>query len=235
MAVKTYSLKTDGDKYCSAHTKVREMRCKDGSDKILIDTELMEMIEKLFAKLQCSKYIISSGYRTPDYSGKVGGFSTDQHTKGKAVDACFYDKNGKIISAKIVCCVAQDVGFKGIANISSKYQYVHLDMRDSGTYKGDEIKSYKTVTADFYGYFHITPEEVKKYTGEKVIAVDNHFKKYMGDSSSIVDGLKAIGASSTFAYRSKIAKANGIKAYIGTASQNSNLLKLLKQGKLIKP
>lgn len=172
MAVKKYSLKADGEKYCSAHTQVKEMASKSGSkiyaDTVLIDTELMEMIEKLFAKLNCKKYIISSGYRSVAHDKAVGGSGNGQHTKGRAVDACFYDKDGKIISAKIVCCVAQDLGFKGIANISSKYQYVHLDTRTSGTYKGDETKSNNTVTTDFYKYFNISKEEVAKYTGEVV-------------------------------------------------------------------
>ena len=38
MTVKTYSLKSDGDKQLSPHFKVKEFRCKDGSDKILIVT-----------------------------------------------------------------------------------------------------------------------------------------------------------------------------------------------------
>ena len=62
-----------------------------------------------------------------------------------------------------------------------------------------------------------------------------YFKKYTGSSGSLVDALKAIGATSTFAYRKKIAKANGIKTYLGTGSQNTKLLNLLKKGKLIKP
>lgn len=62
-----------------------------------------------------------------------------------------------------------------------------------------------------------------------------YFKQYKGKSDSLVDALEAIGAKSDFAYRKKIAKANGIKTYIGTASQNTKLLNLLKKGKLIKP
>lgn len=153
MAVKTYSLKTQGNVYCSKHTQVREMACKDGTDKVLIDEKLMEMIEKLFTTLKCKKYIISSGYRTPAHDKKVGGNGKGQHTLGKAVDACFYGADGKIISAKEVSCIAQDLGFKGIANINSKYQYIHLDMRTSGKYYGDEIKGTNTVTSDFYNYY----------------------------------------------------------------------------------
>jgi hypothetical protein len=62
-----------------------------------------------------------------------------------------------------------------------------------------------------------------------------YFPKYTGSSSSLVDGLKAVGASTTFDYRKQIAAKNGISNYTGTSSQNTKLLNLLKQGKLIKP
>lgn len=63
----------------------------------------------------------------------------------------------------------------------------------------------------------------------------NYFAKYSGTSGSIVTALNSIGATSSFAYRTKIAKANDIKLYCGTAKQNIKMLDLLKQGKLIKP
>lgn len=63
----------------------------------------------------------------------------------------------------------------------------------------------------------------------------SYFAQYKGKSVSFVDGLSVIGEESSFSYRKKIAKANGITLYIGTASQNTKLLNLLKQGKLIKP
>ena len=53
--------------------------------------------------------------------------------------------------------------------------------------------------------------------------------------SSIVDALQSIGVDSSKSNRSKIAAANGISNYDGSAEQNIALLKLLKQGKLIKP
>lgn len=62
----------------------------------------------------------------------------------------------------------------------------------------------------------------------------DYFKKYNGNSNSLVDALKAVGASSTYKYREKIAKANGVRNYEGAASQNLTLLELLKQGKLKK-
>lgn len=62
------------------------------------------------------------------------------------------------------------------------------------------------------------------------------FPKPLGyDGSSIVSALNRIGAESSFSYRAKIAKANGIKLYLGTAKQNKQLLDLLEEGELIKP
>lgn len=66
----------------------------------------------------------------------------------------------------------------------------------------------------------------KKYT---------YYKQYKGKSTSIVDALDSLGYKSNFAYRKTIAKTNGITAYIGTSKQNTKMLDLLKQGKLIKP
>lgn len=45
---------------------------------------------------------------------------------------------------------------------------------------------------------------------------------------SIVDYLKSVGIDSSFANRSKLAKENGISGYTGTASQNIQLLNILK-------
>lgn len=57
-------------------------------------------------------------------------------------------------------------------------------------------------------------------------------KNYKG--SSLVDALNQIKVNSSFSYRSKLASKNGVKLYIGSASQNTKLLNLLKKGKLIK-
>lgn len=62
----------------------------------------------------------------------------------------------------------------------------------------------------------------------------SYYKKYTGNSGSIVDALKSIGVNSSFGNRKKIAKVNGIHDYKGTSSQNEKLLSLLKQGKLKK-
>lgn len=62
-----------------------------------------------------------------------------------------------------------------------------------------------------------------------------YFEQYTGKSASIVDGLTAIGERSSRGYRGTIAEVNGIVGYVGSAAQNTKMLNLLKQGKLIKP
>ena len=47
MALNVYSLERDGEKSLSKNFKVREFRCKDGSDPIFIDSELVEILQKV--------------------------------------------------------------------------------------------------------------------------------------------------------------------------------------------
>lgn len=63
----------------------------------------------------------------------------------------------------------------------------------------------------------------------------SYFEACDKTETSIVDALKKTGENSGFANRKKIAAANGITDYSGTAKQNIALLNLMKQGKLIKP
>lgn len=223
----------------TAHFHSTEFRCKCGCGKIYIEKKLVENLEKLFDKLNASKCIISSGYRCPSYdkSKKIGGNGKGQHTKGKASDCVYYDKKGKIIPSKIVVCVAYDSKlFNGIAKIDKNY--VHLDTRILGKYRGDETKGNASYWTNPYDYFKVTKEEVAKYTGEEVKKEEpkKDTTKYLSNKtykgSSIVEALKQIKINSSYSYRSKLAKANGITNYKGTASQNTKLLKLLKQGKL---
>lgn len=50
---------------------------------------------------------------------------------------------------------------------------------------------------------------------------------------TLIDSLNKIGVDSSFKHRAKIAKANNIQNYTGTAEQNLLMLQLLNEGKLI--
>ena len=154
MEVKTYA--SNDSTQLSAHFNVREFRCKcGGTHDILISSELIDKLEQLHAAFHCSKIIVTSGYRCPEHDKAVGGTSSGQHTKGTAADVCCYGQDGQPISSKTVCCKAQDLGFGGIANITSSYQYTHLDVRTGYRWLGDETKGNGTITDDFYKYFGI--------------------------------------------------------------------------------
>jgi uncharacterized protein YraI len=109
-----------------------------------------------------------------------------------------------------------------------------------GTLKNGAAVTIEGESGDWYKitYSGKTAYISKTYISKTAPAVApavSYFKKYTGNSASIVTALKSIGATSSYAYRSKIAKANNIKLYAGTAAQNKKMLTLLKEGKLIKP
>ena len=136
------------------HFNSAEFRCKCGKEhEFSVSDELVQKLEQLYAALNCSKIIVTSGFRCTAHDKTVGGSGTGQHTLGNAADICCYGQDGQPISSKVVCCKAQDIGFRGIANITAAYQYTHVDVRPNGKWYGDEVHGNSTVTDDFYKYF----------------------------------------------------------------------------------
>lgn len=77
----------------------------------------------------------------------------------------------------------------------------------------------------------LTPvKEEKPMEKENIV----YFKKYTGKKEGIVAILDDKGYDSSFESRENIAKLNGIKNYTGTAEQNTKMVKLIREGKLIK-
>ena len=148
-------------KQLSTHFNSSEFKCPH-CNTVKLSTKLIDKLEELFNKVHASKCIISSGYRCPTYDKQQNGFA-GRHSEGLACDCCYYDKYGKIIPSKVICCVAWDLGFTGIAYIN--YSYTHLDVRTSGTYYGDETRGNSSYWTNPYTYFGITKAEVEKYTG----------------------------------------------------------------------
>ena len=212
-------------KTISTHFHSTEFRCKCGCGQIKIDENLVNKMENIFSRLNASKCIISSGYRCPNYDKRIGGF-VGRHAEGLAADCIYYDKDGKPIPSKYVICAAYDLNeLRGIAKINDNY--THLDNRSSGNYRGDETVSNNSVWTNPYDYFGVSKSDMAKYTGE-IKYLSN--KSYKGNS--IVDALNQIGVDSSYSYRSKLAKANDITNYRGTAEQNTRMLQMLKSGTL---
>ncbi len=67
MAIKQYSLKKDGSRKLSPSFAVREFRCRDGSDTVLVDeglVVLLQCIREHFGKA----VTVTSGYRTAEHN-----------------------------------------------------------------------------------------------------------------------------------------------------------------------
>lgn len=85
MSIKQYSLKADGRRRLAPSFTVREFRCRDGSDAIMIDQTLVVLLQAIrehFGKA----VVITSGYRTATHNAAVGGAKSSQHLLGRAAD-----------------------------------------------------------------------------------------------------------------------------------------------------
>lgn len=220
MSVKSYSFKSDSNKFLSQHFQVKEFASISGNklytDKVLIDSSLISMLENLYERLECTSIIVNSGYRCSNHDKSVGGNGYGQHTKGTAADIVCRNKNG-IINAKIVCCVAHELGFGGVANISAKYQSVHVDVRAGSKYRGDEIRGtnsiwkYNSKWTDFYKYWGISKSEISKYLSDKpVISVGDTVM--VSNGACTYDGKKL--ASFVFKNKYKVSQIKGDRAVI---------------------
>ncbi len=152
MAVKSYSKARDGAKKLSEHFIVREFACP-GSDVVKVDPALIEILERLYDFLGCSKIIITSGYRTPAYDRTLGCSGRGYHTTGQAADVnCWHKVNGKEerYHGSVICCALQELGWNhGIGWIAGCA--VHIDTR-SAQYWFDEQNNMRSIGKDWYAY-----------------------------------------------------------------------------------
>ena len=83
--IRQYSVAKDGNRRLAPDFKVRELRCRDGTDTVMVDEVLMlllQCIREYFGKA----VTITSGYRTAAHNAAVGGAKSSQHLLGRAAD-----------------------------------------------------------------------------------------------------------------------------------------------------
>ena len=124
VSVKVYSLAKDGNKALSTNFKVREFKCNDGSDVILIAPELVTVLQKIrthFAR----PVTITSAYRTPTHNKKEGGDTYSQHQYGTAADIVVTG----VATAKVAAYAETLLPNKGGIGIYTKRGFTHIDVR----------------------------------------------------------------------------------------------------------
>ena len=130
--IRQYSLAKDGNRKLAPDFKVREFRCKDGSDEILVDEALvllLQCIREHFGK----PVHITSGYRTAAHNAAVGGSKSSQHLLGRAAD--FYVEGVDVATvaayAETLLPARGGVGRypKDAKHPTRKTGWVHIDTR----------------------------------------------------------------------------------------------------------
>lgn len=121
-----YSLAKDGNKQLALNFKVKEFRCKDGSDKILIDVDFvrdkLQKIRDHFSR----PVTFNSAYRTEAHNKKEKGEKNSYHLKGQAFDIVV-----KGIAPAEVAKYAQQIGVPGIIQYNT---FTHVDSRNGKYY-----------------------------------------------------------------------------------------------------
>lgn len=122
MTIKAYSKKKDGNSKLTQNFRVKEFACRDGSDPIFIDSELVTVLQKIRNHFG-QAVTITSAYRTPAHNKDVGGTTYSQHLYGKAADI-----KVKGVTPKKVYDYAESI-LKDKGGIGIYNTFTHIDVR----------------------------------------------------------------------------------------------------------
>ena len=131
--INAYSLANDGEKKLSASFRVREFACSDHSDPIFIDSELVDILQKIrdhFGK----PVHITSGFRTAAYNKTISGSAKySQHLYGKAADIYVEGVTVNTVATYAETLLVNRGGIgryrKDAAHPTRKTGWVHIDTR----------------------------------------------------------------------------------------------------------
>lgn len=120
--LKAYSLKKDGNIKLSSNFRVKEFACKDGSDPIFINSELVDVLQKIrdhFGK----PVTITSAYRTVARNNAIKGAKFSQHLYGNAADIKVHGTTPKTVSEYAEKLMPNKGG------IGTYSTFTHIDVR----------------------------------------------------------------------------------------------------------
>ena len=140
----TYSKKASGNKKLSENFTVSEFACKDGSDKVIINSALVELLQKIRNHFK-TPVTITSGYRTAAYNKAVGGAANSQHCLGTAADI--------VISGVAPLEIAQYAEYlmQNSGGIGLYSNFTHVDVRQNKS-RWNSTSGKEVVVSGFPGY-----------------------------------------------------------------------------------
>lgn len=124
MTINAYSKAKDSNKKLSANFKVKEFACSDGSDPVFIDSDLVNVLQKIRSHFGKS-VTITSAYRTPAKNKAVGGQTYSQHLYGRAADI----KVKGVAPSKVSAYAEKLLPNKG--GIGTYGTFTHIDVRSA--------------------------------------------------------------------------------------------------------
>ena len=117
-----FSKAKDGNVQLSKNFRVKEFACKDGSDPIFINSELVDVLQKIrdhFGK----PVTITSAYRTVARNNAVKGAKYSQHLYGNAADIKVAQIEPKAVSEYAEKLMPNNGG------IGTYSTFTHIDVR----------------------------------------------------------------------------------------------------------
>lgn len=139
---------------------LKEFRCKDGSDTVLLDYGLVEILQAVRSHFD-APVSITSAYRTESHNKSVGGAASSYHVKGQAAD---FTVTG--VSNREVAKFLQSMGVKGIGLYNYTGGFVHVDTRTTKYYWQQDSR-----TSKYYGVSSFGTTEVYIVKGQQVATV----------------------------------------------------------------
>lgn len=215
--VTTYSRKKDGaktfrisgSKVCNF--KVVEFACKDGSDPIKIDADLVISLQQIRDRF--GVVTINSAYRNAEYNKKIGGASRSQHIYGKAADIVVKGQT----PLNIARYAERELPY--INGIGLYKGFTHIDTRKNKSY-WDSTSGKEVVVSTFYpGVLTIPSPILRNGSSGTHVRYLQECLNALG-ASLVCDGrmgLKTVNALKDFQKRSGI-KIDGI---YGNASRDA--------------
>ena len=127
-----YSRTRDGETLLSRSFRAKEFACKDGTDPLFVDSELVQVLQAIRDHFGAT-VVITSGYRTAAHNAAVGGSKSSQHLLGRAADFWVEDTPVASVAAYAETLLPGRGGIgrypKDAAHPKRRTGWVHIDTR----------------------------------------------------------------------------------------------------------